>query len=107
MAKDYVSTYRRLLKTRSSGARPRQLALNGGNGLTPISIEKPFAALFEADRIPRFQSEKRRIVLAKNRDHRCAAHSVTTSRRIRTGVPSRRAERGLRYGVGTVIAAHE
>ena len=41
MAKDYVSTYRRLLKTRTSGAKPRQLDFNGGNGLTPISIEKP------------------------------------------------------------------
>src|ERR1700686_5091029 len=48
MAKDYVSTYHRLLKTRTSGARLRQLALNGGNGLAPISIEKPFVALFEA-----------------------------------------------------------
>jgi glycosyltransferase involved in cell wall biosynthesis len=46
MAKDYVSTYRRLLKTRH--AMPRQLALNGGNGLGPISIEKPFVAVFEA-----------------------------------------------------------
>ena len=52
MAKDYVSTYRRLLKTRSSGARLRQLALNGGNGLAPISIEKPFVALFEAGTDP-------------------------------------------------------
>jgi len=46
MAKDYVSTCRRLLKTRH--AMPRQLALNGGNGLGPISIEKPFVAVFEA-----------------------------------------------------------
>ena len=52
MAKDYVSTYRRLLKTRSSGARLRQLALNGGNRLAPISIEKPFVALFEAGEDP-------------------------------------------------------
>ena len=52
MAKDYVSTYRRLLKTRSSGARLRQLALNGGNGLAPISIEKPLVALFEGGADP-------------------------------------------------------
>ena len=50
MAKDYVSTYHRLLKTRSSGARLRQLALNGGNGLAPVSMEKPFVALFEGRR---------------------------------------------------------
>jgi hypothetical protein len=37
-----------LMKTRLSGARPRQLALNGGNGLGPNSTEKPFVALFEA-----------------------------------------------------------
>jgi glycosyltransferase involved in cell wall biosynthesis len=41
MAKDYVSTYRRLLKTRVSSARPRQLGFNGGNGSAPGSIEKP------------------------------------------------------------------
>jgi transcriptional regulator with XRE-family HTH domain len=52
MAKDYVSTYRRLLKTGTSRARPRQAALNGGNGSAPISIEKPFAALFEAGADP-------------------------------------------------------
>jgi hypothetical protein len=52
MAKDYVSTYHRLLKTRSSGARLRQLALNGGNGLAPVSIERPFVALFEAGADP-------------------------------------------------------
>jgi len=52
MAKDYVGTYGRLLKTRTSGARLRQLALNGGNRLAPISIEKPFVALFEAGADP-------------------------------------------------------
>jgi glycosyltransferase involved in cell wall biosynthesis len=52
MARDYVSTYRRWLKTRTSGARLRQLALNGGNRLAPISIEKPFVALFEAGEDP-------------------------------------------------------
>src|ERR1700686_389287 len=48
MAKDYVSTYRHLLMTRTSSARPRQLALNGGNCLAPVSIEEPIPALFEA-----------------------------------------------------------
>ena len=48
MAQDYVSTYRRLLKTRTSGPKPRQLGINGGNGLIPVSIEKPLPALFEA-----------------------------------------------------------
>ena len=38
--------------TRTAGTRPRQLALNGGKGLAPISIEKPFAALFEAGADP-------------------------------------------------------
>jgi glycosyltransferase involved in cell wall biosynthesis len=47
MAKDYVSTYRRLLKTRTSGAKPRQLDLNRGHGLAPISTES-LPALFEA-----------------------------------------------------------
>ena len=45
MAQDYVSTYRQLLKMRTSNKtqspRPRQLALNGGNGLARVSIEKP------------------------------------------------------------------
>jgi hypothetical protein len=48
MAQDYVSTYRRSMKRLTASTRPRQLALNGGNGLAPISIEKPFVALFEA-----------------------------------------------------------
>jgi hypothetical protein len=52
MAKDYISTYRRLLKTRTAGAKPRQLGLNGGSGLTPMSIEKPFPALLEAGADP-------------------------------------------------------
>jgi hypothetical protein len=52
MAKDYVSTYRQLLKMRTSNgktqsARPRQLALNGGNGLARVSIEKPIPGQFE------------------------------------------------------------
>jgi glycosyltransferase involved in cell wall biosynthesis len=46
MAEDYVSAYRQLLKTRTSNdntqsTRPPQLALNGRNGLSPVSIEKP------------------------------------------------------------------
>ena len=53
MAKDYVSTYRRLSKVRKSGAKPRQLDLNGGNRLTPMSIESPLPASFE-EGTPRF-----------------------------------------------------
>jgi glycosyltransferase involved in cell wall biosynthesis len=49
MAKDYVGSYRQLLKTRTSGAKLRQVDLNGGNGSTPLSIEEPLTALFEAD----------------------------------------------------------
>ena len=53
MAKDYVRTYRQLLKRRMSGSEargslPRPLYLEGGNGLTPVSIEEPLPALFEA-----------------------------------------------------------
>ena len=48
MAKDYVSVYRRLLKTRTAGARLHRADLNGGNGSTPMSIEKSLPALFEA-----------------------------------------------------------
>jgi hypothetical protein len=32
--------------------RQRQLDLNGGNGLAPVSIEKPLVALFEAGADP-------------------------------------------------------
>jgi glycosyltransferase involved in cell wall biosynthesis len=52
MAKDYVGTYRRLLMARTSGAGPRQIDLNGGNGLISVSIEKPLPALFEAGADP-------------------------------------------------------
>jgi len=46
MAKDYVSTYRRLLVTPTPTMRPRQLSINGkGNGLAPVSIEKPIPVL--------------------------------------------------------------
>ncbi len=48
MAQNYVSTYRRLLKTRTSGPKPCQFGINGGNGLIPALIEKPLSALFEA-----------------------------------------------------------
>jgi glycosyltransferase involved in cell wall biosynthesis len=49
MAKDYVGSYRRLLKTRTSGAKLRKVDLNGGRGSTPLPIEEPRTALFEAD----------------------------------------------------------
>src|SRR5580658_6349723 len=52
MAQDYVSTYRQSVKTRPASTRPRRLALNGGNGLAPVSIEKPFVALFKAGTDP-------------------------------------------------------
>jgi glycosyltransferase involved in cell wall biosynthesis len=47
MAKDYAGIYRQLLRMRSSNdhtqsPRPRQLALNGGNGSTPALIENRF-----------------------------------------------------------------
>jgi glycosyltransferase involved in cell wall biosynthesis len=45
MAKDYVSTYRQLRATRTLTKPPRQLALNGGNGLAAVSIEKPIPVL--------------------------------------------------------------
>jgi glycosyltransferase involved in cell wall biosynthesis len=52
MVQDYVSAYRRLLKARKSGAKPRQLDLNGGNGLTPMLIESPPSVLFEVGANP-------------------------------------------------------
>ena len=48
MAKAYVSTYRQLLMTRTSAATLRQLALKGGNGVTPMSIEKLMPTLIGA-----------------------------------------------------------
>jgi len=51
MAKDYVSAYRRVLQTRTSGAKPRQLDFNGRNRLAPVSIEKPQR---QADADPEF-----------------------------------------------------
>lgn len=52
MAKDYVSTYHRLLKMRTSNGKTqsilsRRLDLKGGNGLDPVSIEKSVSAFFE------------------------------------------------------------
>jgi glycosyltransferase involved in cell wall biosynthesis len=47
MAKDYVSTYRRLLKTRTSGAR-HQIDINGGDGLIPVSLGKQRPVLLAA-----------------------------------------------------------
>jgi glycosyltransferase involved in cell wall biosynthesis len=44
MAADYVGIYRRLLKTRTSDAKLRKV-----DRTTPLSIEEPLTALFEAD----------------------------------------------------------
>jgi glycosyltransferase involved in cell wall biosynthesis len=49
MAKDYVRVYRRLLSTRTTGAKLSQVDLNGANRSTSLSIEEPLNALFEAD----------------------------------------------------------
>jgi glycosyltransferase involved in cell wall biosynthesis len=58
MADDYVSTYRHLLRMRTSNGKtqstwPRQLHVNGGNGFTPGSIEKPLPTLFNAGADPK------------------------------------------------------
>jgi hypothetical protein len=47
MAKDYAGIYRQSLRMRppndeTQSPRPRQLALNGGNGSTPVLIENRF-----------------------------------------------------------------
>jgi glycosyltransferase involved in cell wall biosynthesis len=51
MAKDYVRTYRQLMRP-SNGARrsrwPGRGSLNGGNGSIPMSIEKPLPTLAQA-----------------------------------------------------------
>jgi glycosyltransferase involved in cell wall biosynthesis len=52
MAKDYVSVYRRLLETHTAGAKLYRADLNGGNGSTPMSIEKSLPSLFEASSNP-------------------------------------------------------
>jgi hypothetical protein len=49
MAKDYVSTYRQLLRMRTSNGQrrspwPRRLALNGHNGSIPLPLERPLPA---------------------------------------------------------------
>jgi glycosyltransferase involved in cell wall biosynthesis len=48
MANDYVNTYRQLLVTRTPTKRPRELAINGGNGFTSRSTEKPLPGLLGA-----------------------------------------------------------
>ena len=53
MAKDYVRTYRQLLSMRTSDRRRRSPwlrrgGLNGGNGSTPMSVERPLPALAQA-----------------------------------------------------------
>ena len=57
MANNYVSIYRQLLRMRTSDGKmqstwPRQRHVNGGNGLTPVLIEKPLPALFEVGANP-------------------------------------------------------
>jgi glycosyltransferase involved in cell wall biosynthesis len=52
LAKDYVSVYRQLLKMQRSGAKLHRADLNGGNGSTPMSIEKSLPALFEVGANP-------------------------------------------------------
>jgi glycosyltransferase involved in cell wall biosynthesis len=57
MADDYVSTYRHLLRMGTSNGKtqstwPRQLHVDGGNGFTPGSIEKPLPTLFNAGADP-------------------------------------------------------
>jgi glycosyltransferase involved in cell wall biosynthesis len=44
MAKEYVSIYRRLLKTHMSGAKLRKVELNGGNGSTHYAANHPYTA---------------------------------------------------------------
>jgi len=55
MAKDYVDSYRQLLKTRTAGTKPRRVELNRGNNLTAVRSEKQLPALFEADADPEIQ----------------------------------------------------
>jgi glycosyltransferase involved in cell wall biosynthesis len=52
MAKEYVSVYRRLLKTHTASAKLHRADLNGGNGSTPMSIEKTLSALLVAGANP-------------------------------------------------------
>jgi hypothetical protein len=62
------------MKTRTSGARSRQLALNGSNGLAPSSTERPFVTLFEAGADPEIPTEERRIMSAKISIRLCDTH---------------------------------
>jgi glycosyltransferase involved in cell wall biosynthesis len=55
MAKDYVGSYRQLLKTRTSGTKPRPVKLKDGNDLPPVWSEKQLPALFEAGADPDIQ----------------------------------------------------
>jgi glycosyltransferase involved in cell wall biosynthesis len=55
MAKDYVDSYRQLLKKSTSGTKPRRVELNGGNDLTPVWSEKQLPALFEDGLDPEIQ----------------------------------------------------
>jgi glycosyltransferase involved in cell wall biosynthesis len=53
MAKNYVASYRQLLGIGTSGAdarrsRSRRVNLNGGNGLSPLPVEKSHPVLFDA-----------------------------------------------------------
>jgi glycosyltransferase involved in cell wall biosynthesis len=55
MAKDYAGIYRQLLRKSASNdatqsPRPRQLALNGGNGSTPVLIENRFPSRIPGQR---------------------------------------------------------
>jgi glycosyltransferase involved in cell wall biosynthesis len=57
MAQNYVSTYRHLLEVGASSgevhrSRLRQRDLNGGNGLSPLPIEKPLSSFFEGGANP-------------------------------------------------------
>jgi hypothetical protein len=77
MAKDYVGTYRRMLKARKSIAKPRQLDLNCGKRLTSISSEKPIPALCEAGVDPEIPTEERHIYQPKSRQSQvgvCGTH---------------------------------
>jgi glycosyltransferase involved in cell wall biosynthesis len=52
MAKNYVDAYRQLLGMgapggEARGSRTRRINVNGGNGSSPVSAEKPVAALFD------------------------------------------------------------
>ena len=55
MAKDYVGSYRQLLKTRTSGTKPRPVKLKDGNDLPPVWSEKQLPALFEDGLDPKIQ----------------------------------------------------